>query len=54
MKGADFVWDKGKLDRFIATPDEVVPGNDMKPYGGLTSAEDRAKVIGFLESLTTN
>jgi len=52
MKGADFVWDKEKLDRFIATPDEVVPGNNMKPYGGLTSAEDRAKVIVFLESLT--
>ena len=54
MKGADFVWDKERLDRFIATPDEVVPGNNMKPYGGLTSAEDRAKVIVFLESLTTN
>jgi hypothetical protein len=33
---------------------QVVPGNNMKPYGGLTSAEDRAKVIVFLESLTTN
>src|SRR5215813_13481638 len=54
MKGADFVWDKEKLDRFIAIPDEVVPGNNMKPYGGLASAEDRAKVIVFLESLTTN
>jgi cytochrome c2 len=31
-----------------------VPGNNMKPYGGLTSAEDRAKVIVFLESPTTN
>jgi len=54
MKGADFVWDKEKLDRFIAKPDEVVPGNNMKPYGGLASAEDRAKVIAFLESPTTN
>jgi cytochrome c len=54
MKGADFVWDKEKLDRFIAKPDEVVPGNNMKPYGGLTSAEDRAKVIVFLESPATN
>jgi cytochrome c len=54
MKGADFVWDKEKLDRFIAKPDEVVPGNNMKPYGGLTSAEDRAKIIAFLESPTTN
>ena len=49
MKVADFVWDE-KLDRFTARPDEVVPGNNMKPYGGLTSAEDRAKVIAFLES----
>ena len=39
MKGADFVWDKEKLDRFIAKPDEVVPGNNMKPYGGITSAK---------------
>ncbi len=37
-----------------AKPDEVVPGNNMKPYGGITSAEDRAKVIVFLESPTTN
>jgi cytochrome c len=28
MKGADFVWDKAKLDHFIAKPDEVVPGNN--------------------------
>jgi cytochrome c len=54
MKGADFVWDKEKLDRFIAKPDEVVPGHNIKPYGGLTSAEDRAKIIVFLESPTTN
>jgi cytochrome c2 len=31
MKGTDFVWDTGKLDSFIAKPDEVVPGNNMKP-----------------------
>jgi cytochrome c len=54
MKGADFVWDKEKLDGFIAKPDEVVPGNNMKPYGGLTSAEDRAKLIAFLQSPSTN
>jgi cytochrome c len=52
MKGADFVWDKGKLDSFIAKPDEVVPGNNMKPYGGLASAEDRTKLIAFLQSAT--
>lgn len=54
MKGADFVWDKEKLDSFIAKPDEVVPGNNMKPYGGLASAEDRTKLIAFLQSPPTN
>jgi cytochrome c len=48
MKEAEFVWDEAKLDRFIANPDEVVPGNNMKPYGGLTSKDDRAKIIAFL------
>jgi cytochrome c len=48
MKEADFVWDEEKLDRFIAKPDEVVPGNNMKPYGGLSSSDDRKKIIAFL------
>ncbi len=26
MKGANFVWDEEKLERFIANPDEMVPG----------------------------
>lgn len=48
MKEAGFVWDEQKLDRFIANPDEVVPGNSMKPYGGLSSSDDRKKIIAFL------
>ena len=44
----DFVWDEEKLDRFIANPDEVVAGNNMKPYGGLASSEDRKKIVTFL------
>ena len=53
MKGAGFVWDEEKLERFIANPDAVVPGNNMKPYGGLASTEDRGKVIAFLLLVTT-
>lgn len=45
MKEADLVWDEEKLDRFIANPDQVVPGN---PFGGLSSSEDRKKIIAFL------
>ena len=48
MKEADFVWDEAKLDRFIASPDEVVAGNKMKPYSGLTNKEDREKIVAFL------
>ena len=54
MKGADFVWDEEKLDRFIANPDETVPGNTMKPYGGLASAESRVKLIAFLKTLAAD
>jgi cytochrome c len=53
MKGAGFDWDEEKLERFIANPDEVVPGNNMKPYGGLASADERRKVVAFLRSVTT-
>jgi cytochrome c len=53
MKGADFVWDEAKLDRFIANPEQTVPGNNMKAFSGLASADDRAKVIAFLLSSTT-
>jgi cytochrome c len=49
MKDAGFAWDKDKLTHFIANPDEVVPGNRMKPYGGLSSQETD-KVIAYLQS----
>ena len=48
MKEAGFDWDREKLERFIANPDEVVPGNRMKPYTGVGSSDDRAKIVAFL------
>ena len=45
MKGADFIWDEAKLNRFIANPDEIVPGNNMKPYGGLASGERAPRLV---------
>ena len=53
LKGADFVWDEERLERFIANPDELVPGNSMKPYGGLASADDRARIVSFLQSVAS-
>ena len=54
MKGADLVWDKAALDRFIANPEQVVSGHKMKPFGGIASAGDRAKIIAFLEASGSN
>ena len=51
MRGANFVWDEENLERFIANPDETVPGNAMKPYGGLASAENRIRLIAFSKNL---
>jgi cytochrome c len=50
LDNADFVWDEETLDRFIANPEQAVPGNNMKPFGGIASREDRAKIIGFLRA----
>ncbi|WP_145927557.1 c-type cytochrome [Bradyrhizobium neotropicale] len=49
MKDAGFVWDQDKLTRFIVKPDEVVSGNKMQPYGGVSS-EEAVKVIAYLQA----
>jgi cytochrome c len=54
MKDAGVVWDQATLDRFIANPEQVVAGHNMKPYGGIASADDRAKIIAFLETRGRN
>lgn len=50
MAKADIVWDEETLDRYIENPDAVVPGNNMKPYSGITSAEERSKIIAHLKA----
>lgn len=49
MQGSGIVWDEQALDRFIENPDSVVPGNKMKPYAGMASAEDRATIVAYLK-----
>lgn len=49
MKEAGFVWDQDKLTRFLVKPDEVVSGNKMQPYGGI-SPNEAAKVVAYLQS----
>jgi cytochrome c len=48
MKNSAVIWDAKTLDQFIADPDAVVPGNNMKPFSGITNAEERGKIVAFL------
>jgi cytochrome c len=50
MKDAGITWDEGTLDRYIENPEAVVPGNNMKPYSGITDAEERGKIIAHLKA----
>ena len=43
-------FDEATLDRFIENPDAVAPGHGMKPFGGISSPEDRAAIVAFLKS----
>jgi cytochrome c len=54
MRSGDLIWDKSTLDRFMANPDQVVPGHTMQPYGGLASPEERASIIDYLEEGSRN
>lgn len=50
MADAGIVWDEKTLDAYIENPDAVVPGNRMKPFEGVASAEQRAKIIAYLKA----
>lgn len=51
MKSADIVWDEQSLDKFIANPDQVVSGNGMKPFTGISDAKQRGDIIAYLKTL---
>jgi len=50
MADADLVWDEATLDRFIENPNAVVPGNNMKPFSGIASTDERARIIAHLKA----
>ena len=47
MKGSDITWDPQTLDRFIANPQQQVPGNRM-PFPGIPDESKRADIIAYL------
>lgn len=50
LKGGQITWDEATLDKFIANPDGVAAGNNMKPFTGISDAAQRATIIGYLKS----
>lgn len=50
LKDSGVTFDEATLDKFITNPDGVVPGNNMKPYTGISDAALRAKIIAFLKA----
>lgn len=50
MTASGVVWTEEALDAYLANPGEYVPGNKMI-FPGLPSAQDRADVIAYLNSV---
>ena len=50
MQQSGVVWDEENLDKFITDPEQVVHGNAMKPFGGISSEDERQKIISHLKS----
>lgn len=46
-RGTKFWWDKWKLDQFLKSPSELIPGTTMK-FGGIEDWHTRQEIIAFL------
>ena len=51
LKRSGIAWTPETLDKFLADPQAVAPGNRM-PYAGMASASDRADLIAYLQQAT--
>lgn len=53
LKSSGLTWDEATLDKWIANPQAVVPGNDMSPpYPGVADAAIRKQIIAYLKSIS--
>ncbi len=48
LKASHLAWDAATLDRWLADPEQVVPGNDMAFR--LVKADERAAIIAYLKA----
>jgi cytochrome c len=47
LKKSKIAWNDATLDRWLADPDQLVPGNDMGFH--VENAEERSAIIAYLE-----
>jgi cytochrome c len=53
MKESGVTWDVATLDKWIADPGALVPGNGMSPpYSGIDDPAIRKRIIAFLQSIS--
>jgi len=53
LASSDIVWTAETLDRWIERPSALIPGTTMV-FAGITSSEDRAALVAFLEHATAS
>lgn len=51
LRAQSFVWDRARLDAWLASPGKMVPGNTMA-FAGVAGEADRAALIAYLETAT--
>ena len=52
MRDSGVTWDAATLDKWIADPGAVIPGNAMSPpYNGIADAAIRQRIIAYLKTL---
>ena len=50
MSSAGLTWDEATLDKYLANPREVVPGNKMM-FPGVKNPDERRAIIAYLKTL---
>ena len=50
MRSANITWDSESLDRYLADPQGLVPGNIM-PFSGVPDGSERARIVAYLIAL---
>ena len=50
MKHAGFTWTPARLNDYVASPQKVVPGNNM-PFAGISDAKQRSDIVAYLATL---